>query len=159
MLVSAPVPANKAWVWVDVVIDFLGPVPSGERLLVIVDYFSRWMDVKISKVITAEATVDKLKKIRTKISRLGDRNDSDKVVERDFELKGQIKERANESRKAKSNKIQMGDRVYQKKCMSKNNKSTTTFNKKEFDVVYRQGPVVTLSNDQTAELYEPQKQT
>ena len=33
--------------WQDVAIDVLGPVPSGERLLVVVDYYSRFFEVVI----------------------------------------------------------------------------------------------------------------
>ena len=29
--------------------DFLGPLPSGDSLFVIVDYYSRWVDVTIMK--------------------------------------------------------------------------------------------------------------
>lgn len=46
--------------WIDIAIDFLGPLPTGEYLLVIIDYFSRYMEVKIMHTITAEATIAKL---------------------------------------------------------------------------------------------------
>ncbi|XP_055585535.1 uncharacterized protein K02A2.6-like [Uranotaenia lowii] len=39
--------------WVDVAIDFLGPLPSGDYLLVIIDYFSRYKEVEILRKITA----------------------------------------------------------------------------------------------------------
>lgn len=70
LLVSAPVPPEPISrrklpdrPWSDIAIDFLGPLPSGESLLVVVDYFSRWMDVKIMRQTTAEATVEKLEEI------------------------------------------------------------------------------------------------
>lgn len=70
LLVSAPVPPEPLVrrklphkTWIDIAIDFLGPRPSGEFLLVTVDYFSRWMDVKIMRHITAEATIEKLEEI------------------------------------------------------------------------------------------------
>lgn len=50
--------------WVDIAIDFLGPLPTGEYLLVIIDYFSRYMEVKIMKTITTEATIENLDEIR-----------------------------------------------------------------------------------------------
>ncbi|XP_058840130.1 uncharacterized protein K02A2.6-like [Topomyia yanbarensis] len=39
--------------WVDVAIDFLGPLPSGDYLLVIIDYFSQYKEVEIMQKITA----------------------------------------------------------------------------------------------------------
>lgn len=44
--------------WVDIAMDFMGPLPTGEYLLVIIDYFSRYMEVKIMRTITAEATIE-----------------------------------------------------------------------------------------------------
>ncbi|XP_062710772.1 uncharacterized protein LOC134288869 [Aedes albopictus] len=49
--------------WVDVAIDFLGPLPSGEYLLVIIDYFSRYKEVEILRKITANETAERLEKI------------------------------------------------------------------------------------------------
>lgn len=49
--------------WIDIAIDFLGPLPTGEFLLVVIDYFSRYMEVKIMKSITAEATIDVLDEV------------------------------------------------------------------------------------------------
>uniref|UniRef100_A0A336LRD2 RNA-directed DNA polymerase n=1 Tax=Culicoides sonorensis TaxID=179676 RepID=A0A336LRD2_CULSO len=241
--------------FMDIAIDFLGPLPSGEFLLVVVDYFSRWMDVKIMNIITSEATIQKLediflyqgypisitldngrqfvstkfkeyctehkiilnhtapywpqangeverqnrtllkrlkignangnwktelrnfliaynstphsttnrspnelmgREVRTKIPQLADIEQvpiRDEVVERDFLEKEKGKERADESRKAKNNDIQIGDNVLQKNLI-KENKLTTSFGQKEFKVVDRQGPVVTLSNEENGEHYE-----
>lgn len=49
--------------WVDVAIDFMGPLPNGENLLVIVDYFSRYKEVKVMRSITSEATWNELEPI------------------------------------------------------------------------------------------------
>lgn len=54
--------------WVDVAVDFLGPLPSGHYLFVIVDYFSRYKEIKPMKIITATETIKVLKEI---FSRLG----------------------------------------------------------------------------------------
>lgn len=54
--------------WVDVAIDFMGPLPKGEYLFVIVDYFSRYKEIKIMKTITSTTTINVLKEI---FSRLG----------------------------------------------------------------------------------------
>ncbi|XP_053698982.1 uncharacterized protein K02A2.6-like [Sabethes cyaneus] len=49
--------------WVDVAIDFLGPLPSGDYLLVIVDYFSRYKEVEVLRKITASETAIRLENI------------------------------------------------------------------------------------------------
>lgn len=49
--------------WVDVAIDFLGPMPSSEYLLVIIDYYSRYMEIEVMQRITAPETVKRLKRI------------------------------------------------------------------------------------------------
>lgn len=43
--------------WADLAADFLGPLPSGHNLLVIVDYFSRFTEIIVMKQITAAQTV------------------------------------------------------------------------------------------------------
>lgn len=43
--------------WADLAADFVGPLPSGHNLLVIVDYFSRFVEVVVMKQITATLTV------------------------------------------------------------------------------------------------------
>lgn len=53
--------------WLDVALDFLGPLPSGEYLLVIIDYYSRYKEVEIMKHITAEETIARLRKIFTRL--------------------------------------------------------------------------------------------
>nr|CAI5858972.1 unnamed protein product [Callosobruchus analis] len=54
--------------WVDIAVDFMGPLPNGEYLLVVVDYFSRYKEIKIMRSITALNTINALKEI---FSRLG----------------------------------------------------------------------------------------
>lgn len=49
--------------WLDVAIDFLGPLPSGDYLLVIIDYFSRYKEVEILRKITAQETAERLERI------------------------------------------------------------------------------------------------
>ncbi|XP_062535280.1 uncharacterized protein K02A2.6-like [Armigeres subalbatus] len=49
--------------WIDIAIDFLGPLPSGEYILVVIDYFSRHVDVEIMTNITAKETIKRLDKI------------------------------------------------------------------------------------------------
>lgn len=46
--------------WVHIAVDFMGPLPSGHNLLVMVDYFSRFVEVAIMKEITAKLTVQAL---------------------------------------------------------------------------------------------------
>lgn len=262
LLVSAPVPPEPVSrrrlpdrAWVDIAIDFLGPLPSGEFLLVVVDYYSRWMDVKIMRQITAEATVEKLEGIffyqgypvtitldngrqfvsnifheycqnhkirlyhtapywpqangeverqnrsllkrlqignsrygewkselkrflvaynstphsvtnlspnhlmgrenRTKIPALKDLETApmrEDFVERDFELKRKGKESADSKRRARPSDVQVGDIVLQKNVV-KENKLTTKYNSQEFKVIERQGPVVTVENEESGERY------
>lgn len=74
-LVSAPNPPNPmrrrqlpVQPWIDVAVDFLGPLPSGHYLFVIIDYFSRYKEVKITKTTDSAYTINTLKEI---FSRLG----------------------------------------------------------------------------------------
>lgn len=48
--------------WVDTAIDFLGPLPSGHYLFVIIDYFSRYKEIEIMKSISTQDTIIVLKK-------------------------------------------------------------------------------------------------
>lgn len=47
--------------WQDLALDFLGPLPSGHSLLVIIDYYSRFFEVEIMKSTTTEKTIQRLK--------------------------------------------------------------------------------------------------
>ncbi|XP_035901959.1 uncharacterized protein K02A2.6 isoform X2 [Anopheles stephensi] len=49
--------------WQHVAIDFLGPLPSGHSLLVVVDYFSRYIEVEIMKKIDSTETIKRLNPI------------------------------------------------------------------------------------------------
>ncbi|XP_058817207.1 uncharacterized protein K02A2.6-like [Topomyia yanbarensis] len=64
---SAPEPMQRRKIpnepWVDVAMDFLGPLPSGEYLLVIVDYYSRYKEVCIMKKITSDDTIKHIEPI------------------------------------------------------------------------------------------------
>ena len=46
--------------WQDVPIDILGPLPSGESLLVIVDYYSRFFEVVIMHSTTSQKMIEAL---------------------------------------------------------------------------------------------------
>lgn len=54
--------------WIEVAIDFLGPMPCGTYLLVVIDYYSRYKEVEMMAKITAKETVERLDRI---FSRLG----------------------------------------------------------------------------------------
>lgn len=49
--------------WIDIAIDFLGPLPTGEYILVVIDYFSRYVELEIMASITAKETIKRLTKI------------------------------------------------------------------------------------------------
>ena len=51
--------------WQDLAIDLLGPLPLGESVLVIIDYFSRYHGVEIMRSSTSEKVVECLEKIFT----------------------------------------------------------------------------------------------
>lgn len=52
-----------AQAWIDVAIDFLGPLPTNEYTLTIVDYYSRYMEIEIMTSITAKSTINRLDKM------------------------------------------------------------------------------------------------
>ena len=54
--------------WQDVAVDLMGPMPRGESLLVVVDYYSRYYEVVIMNSTTTEKIVDALSTI---FARLG----------------------------------------------------------------------------------------
>ncbi|XP_055543705.1 uncharacterized protein K02A2.6-like [Wyeomyia smithii] len=70
-LPSKPEPMQRRKIpsrpWIDVALDFMGPLPTGENLMVIVDYFSRYKEVEIMRQITAEETISRLHKIFTRL--------------------------------------------------------------------------------------------
>lgn len=73
-LVSAPDPPNPmkrrilpTEPWVDIAIDYLGPLPSGHYIFVIIDYFSRYKEIKITKNITSEETIKMMKETFSRI--------------------------------------------------------------------------------------------
>ena len=43
--------------WQEIAVDLLGPLPTGEHLLVVVDYFSRWMEVDVLCSTTSAAVI------------------------------------------------------------------------------------------------------
>ena len=53
--------------WIDVALDFLGPLPTGEYLLVVIDYYSRYKEIEIMRHITANETITGLHKIFTRL--------------------------------------------------------------------------------------------
>lgn len=46
--------------WKDIAVDFMGPLPSGHSLFVIVDYFSRFTEAVVMRTITARRTIEAL---------------------------------------------------------------------------------------------------
>ena len=48
--------------WTDLAIDFLGPLPEGKYILVIVDYYSRFVVTAVLKEITSKNTIKELRR-------------------------------------------------------------------------------------------------
>lgn len=74
-LVSAPNPPNPlkrrelpSKSWIDVAVDYMGPLPSNEYIFVIIDYYSRYKEIKVMRSTTSSSTIDVLREI---FSRLG----------------------------------------------------------------------------------------
>ena len=59
---STPLPSG---LWQHLAVDLLGPLPSGESVLVIVDYFSRYYEVEVMRSTTSEKVIECLEKIFT----------------------------------------------------------------------------------------------
>ncbi|XP_063892502.1 uncharacterized protein K02A2.6-like [Helicoverpa armigera] len=74
-LVSAPNPPNPlkrrelpSEPWVDIALDLMGPLPSNIYILVVVDYYTRYKEVKLCRSVTSAEIIEQLKDI---FSRLG----------------------------------------------------------------------------------------
>lgn len=70
MLVAASAPPepmkrkeSPSGAWQHVAINFLGPLPSGHNLLVIVDYYSRYTEIEIMTKIDSTETIKRLQTI------------------------------------------------------------------------------------------------
>ncbi|XP_062557899.1 uncharacterized protein K02A2.6-like [Armigeres subalbatus] len=59
-----PLPSGP---WIDIAMDFLGPLPCGSYFLVIIDYYSRYKEVEIMFKITARDTISRLDRIFTRL--------------------------------------------------------------------------------------------
>ena len=59
---STPLPSGP---WQDLAIDPLGPLPSGDSVLIVVDYFSRYFEVEVMRSTTSEKVIEFLEKIFT----------------------------------------------------------------------------------------------
>ena len=54
---STPLPRGP---WQDLAIDLLGPLPSGDSVLVVVDYFSRFYEIGIMRSTTSEKIIEEV---------------------------------------------------------------------------------------------------
>ena len=57
---STPLPQGP---WQDFALDLLGPLPSGDSVLVVVDYFSRYYEIDIMRSTTSEKIIESLERI------------------------------------------------------------------------------------------------
>ena len=51
--------------WQDLAVDLLGPLPSGDSVLVVVDYFSRFYEIGVMQSTTSEKIIERLEEIFT----------------------------------------------------------------------------------------------
>ena len=49
--------------WRDLAIDFLGPLPTGESILIVVDYYSRYYEIDIMRSTVASKVISSLEEI------------------------------------------------------------------------------------------------
>ncbi|XP_064629303.1 uncharacterized protein K02A2.6-like [Lineus longissimus] len=49
--------------WEDIAVEFLGPLPQGDMVLVVVDYYSRYYELEVMKTTTAEKTIRVMRNI------------------------------------------------------------------------------------------------
>src|SRR5580765_3058417 len=63
--ISAPLTRNELpdRPWEALAMDLLGPLPSGESILVVIDYYSRFYEVEILKSTTVEVIISRLKEM------------------------------------------------------------------------------------------------
>jgi len=61
---------HSATAWEYVAVDYLGPLPSGHYILVLVDYYSRYVIAHVTKSCTAEVTFKLLEDIFFELTRL-----------------------------------------------------------------------------------------
>ena len=48
--------------WRDLVVDLMGPLPTGENLIVTVDYYSRWIEVDVIRNTSSSSIIKCLEK-------------------------------------------------------------------------------------------------
>ena len=48
---------SPEWAWQEIAVDLLGPLPTGEHLLVVVEYLSRWMEVDVLRSTISAAVI------------------------------------------------------------------------------------------------------
>ena len=51
--------------WQDLAVDLLGPLPFGDSVLVVVDYFSRFYEIGVMRSTTSEKIIERLEEIFT----------------------------------------------------------------------------------------------
>ncbi|XP_055522782.1 uncharacterized protein LOC129716963 [Wyeomyia smithii] len=162
--------------WIDLAIDFLGPLPSGDYLLVIIVYYSRYKEVEILQKITANETADRLEKIfiRLGFPRIITLDNGRQFVSTEFDSycrnlsteapptehgdcdlreKEKGKDAENLRRRAKPSYLGVGDEVHMKNVLS-GNKLTSTFNASVMTVTAKHGSRVTVQNNETGKSYD-----
>ena len=52
--------------WRDLAVDLMGPIPTGESLLITVDYYSRWIEVDVVPNTTSNSIIKCIEKHLTR---------------------------------------------------------------------------------------------
>lgn len=85
--------------WHTVGIDFKGPLPTGHTLLVLMDYQSRYPEVKVMRSTTAKRTVEELQEIFARVGACTVLNSDNGSQFRDKEFKNFMKEKGIQHRR------------------------------------------------------------
>ncbi|PFX28129.1 Uncharacterized protein K02A2.6 [Stylophora pistillata] len=136
--------------WQDFGTDLLGPLPTGESILAVVDYYSGFLETKTEItpccMIFGRETRSKLPELKRETVGVP----GEEVRERDWSSKLKDKAYADLKGGATPKSIRVGDTVLVK--AEKTNVLTTNFNPDPFKVVHKTRSEVTLRNEAGIEL-------
>ena len=151
--------------WQDVAIDVLGPFPSGENLLVVVDYYSRFFEVVVIRTTTSQKIIEAYRttphsstgatpaflmfgrELKTKLPELRPNKSvlDEGIRDRDWNQKLAGKMYADKQRYAVDNPIAPGHKVLVKNSKS-SGKLTPNFETEPYTVQTKEGQELSLKS-------------